>query len=101
MKWKRPGGRFDVATETVERHQDDVGITLAKFLKRLPKGIYVMRPDILRSFGSFCLGSRRPEIHEIEFEHTDSVVIPVLHRLHEVRQKAAFRKRHFSLLRSE
>src|ERR1700682_6484117 len=101
MKRKRSGGRFDVAAETVERHQDDVGITLAKFRECVAKGVDVARPDFLWSLSSFCLRSSRPEIHEVKFEHADAVVIPVLHCVHEVREKAAFGKRHFSLLCSE
>src|ERR1700730_18076737 len=30
VKWKGSRGRFDVTAKTVERHQDDIGITLAK-----------------------------------------------------------------------
>ncbi len=44
---------------------------------------------------------RRTEIDEIKLEHADSMVVPILHSFHEVRQETTLRKRHRFALGSE
>src|SRR5882672_2740703 len=94
MKGKRTGSGCEVAAESIECHQYDIGISSAKLLERVPKGIDIGGMNLVARLDLRDGRSGRVKIREIKLEHADAVIVPVLQRAHEVRKKPTFAEGH-------
>src|SRR5262249_24167178 len=82
-------GRVEMAEEAVECDEHDIGMVAPKAAECGMKGPPVAQPDLLRPKALFVALRRDCEVREVEFEHADAALVPMLQDIHEVVEKTA------------